>query len=140
VFQAKLVVDGLKDLALGPLSLLCAALGLIYDRDDPERRFRSLMRYGQDFDRWVDLFGEGEPPALPAASDDPEVTPALKSEGMDSYVTQIEQVLVEQYRRGGLTSKAKDAIDNAIDGLHDRDTRDENGPTDQGPPPPSPPQ
>jgi hypothetical protein len=43
--------------------------------------------------------------------------------GFDAYVARLERVLVEQYRRGGLTAKAKDAIDEAIDGLQQRDGR-----------------
>lgn len=128
VFQAKLIVDGLKDLVLSPVSLVAALAGLVLDRRDPGRSFYELLRWGHGFDRWVNLFGASQR-ALPAASEphasvSPTPTPSSSpSDGLDAYVTQLERVLVDQYRRGGLTAKAKDAIDQAIDGLQTRDKR-----------------
>jgi hypothetical protein len=130
VFQAKLLVDGLKDLVLAPVSLVAALVGVLLHREDPGRPFYALMRWGHGFDRWVNLFGRSRP-ALPPASapHDPITTLGANpstGEGIDAYVTRIERVLVEQYRRGGLTAKAKDAIDEAIDGLQDRGKRPPN--------------
>lgn len=127
VFQAKLVVDGLKDLVLSPVSLVAALLGLLLDRRDPGRSFYMVLRWGHGFDRWVNLFGSS-PQALPPASEAPAdelppITGASAGDGLDAYVTKLERVLVEQYRRGGLTAKAKDALDQAIDGLQARGRR-----------------
>lgn len=133
VFQAKLVVDGIKDLVLSPVSLVAALVGLLFDRRDPGRSFYMLLRWGHGFDRWVNLFGASQralPPAAethtngPMISPSPSPSPAASSgDGLDAYVTKLERVLVEQYRRGGLTAKAKDAIDQAIDGLQTRGKR-----------------
>jgi hypothetical protein len=132
VFQGKLLVDGLKDLVLAPVSLVAALVGLALDRDDPGRSFYAVLRWGHGFDRWVNLFG-ASPRALPPGSADGEPDPhegarpahegaheGAGTEGLDAYVTRLERVLVEQYRRGGLTAKAKDAIDQALDGLQNR--------------------
>ncbi|MCX4247340.1 hypothetical protein [Paraliomyxa miuraensis] len=126
VFQAKLFVDGVKDLVLAPVSLVAAVVGMVADRNDPGRAFRGVLQLGHAFDRWVNLFGRSEPdwsrsqPELPPApgSATSTATPAASTPGLDAYVARVEQVLVEQYRRGGLTAKAKDAIDQAIDSLH----------------------
>jgi hypothetical protein len=128
VFQAKLLVDGLKDLVLAPVSLVAALVGVLLHRDDPGRPFYALLRWGHGFDRWVNLFGRPRAALPPAAAPNDPITVALSSnpgagEGLDAYVARIERVLVEQYRRGGLTAKAKDAIDEAIDGLQERGKR-----------------
>ena len=120
VFQAKLLLDGIKDLVLVPASIVVGIYGLLSDRDEPGRSFYGLLAEARRFDRWVDLFG-----ALPAEQNAPEpapdaVTAALPPEGLDGYVRRLERVLVEQYERGGLTAKAKDALDDALDRLHER--------------------
>lgn len=123
VFQAKLVVDGLKDLVLSPVSLFAALVGLVLDRSDPGRSFYTVLRWGHGFDRWVNLFGASRralPPAPDPAAETHAVSPPAQGQGLDAYVTRLERVLVEQYRRGGLTAKAKDAIDHALDGLQTR--------------------
>jgi hypothetical protein len=121
VFQAKLLVDGLKDLVLAPVSLVAALAGLVFDREDPGRSFQAVLRWGHGFDRWVNLFGASQRALPPASEPTPEpATATAPKEGLDAYVVRLERVLVEQYRRGGLTAKAKDAIDQAIDGLQTR--------------------
>lgn len=135
VFQGKLFVDGIKDLVLSPVSLVAALLGLLLDRRDPGRSFYAVLRWGHGFDRWVNLFGASQR-ALPPASEPHADAPVTSSdppqaadprraanEGLDAYVARLERVLVDQYRRGGLTAKAKDAIDQALDGLHARGNR-----------------
>ena len=114
---------------LSPVSLVAALAGLVFDRRDPGRSFHELLRWGHGFDRWVNLFGASQR-ALPPASEAREEglptsasPPASSGDGLDAYVTKLERVLVEQYRRGGLTAKAKDAIDQAMDGLQARDKR-----------------
>jgi hypothetical protein len=127
VFQAKLFVDGVKDLVLFPVSLVAALVGLVIDRRDPGRSFYTLLRWGHGFDRWVNLFGASQralPPASETHADAPVASPPPSpGEGLDAYVTRLERVLVDQYRRGGLTAKAKDAIDQALDGLQARGNR-----------------
>lgn len=135
VFQAKLLVDGIKDLVFAPIALIAAIYGLVAQRDDPGRSFYMLLRWGHDFDRWVNLFGTSEPPkppalpptdstaTLPLDPGSPTATPGAPprpSATVDAYADRIEQVLVDQYRRGGLTAKAKDAIDRALDSIQER--------------------
>lgn len=136
VFQAKLLVDGLKDLVFAPIALVAALVGLLAHRDDPGRPFYTLLRWGHGFDRWVNLFGTHRARALPpapgapppgssstTAAPEPDDAPPHSSTTIDSHVDRVEQVLVDQYRRGGLTAKAKDAIDKALDSLHERPPR-----------------
>lgn len=137
VFQVKLLVDGLKDLVFAPVALIVAMVGLVTHREDPGRLFYTLLRWGHGFDRWVNLFGTSEPRALPPTGsasmrDASSATPSMPSSSphpggatrssstVDAYVDRIEQVLADQVRRGGLTARAKDAIDEALDSLQQR--------------------
>ncbi|MBL8972718.1 MAG: hypothetical protein JNK56_19160 [Myxococcales bacterium] len=122
VFQLKLVVDGLKDLVLAPVALVLALAGLVISPKDPGRPFYALLRWGLGFDHWVNMFGAVQP-ALPAArepggaaaADRPPAEPAPA--GIDAYLTRIEHVLLTQYRQGGLTTKARQALDDLLDRL-----------------------
>ena len=64
IFQAKLAMDGMKDVVLSPLSLLAASVDLVFPGKAPGHRFYSIMGIGERFDRWLCLF----PPA--AETDD----------------------------------------------------------------------
>jgi hypothetical protein len=57
VFQIKLVLDGLKDIVLSPLSLLVAAIGLISPVRS-ESAWKWLFSLGRKFDDWVNIFPE----------------------------------------------------------------------------------
>ena len=57
VFQAKLVVDGLRDLILVPISLVAAVFGLIAGGSDPGRYFEQVLRFGRRTETWINLFG-----------------------------------------------------------------------------------
>jgi hypothetical protein len=119
VFQVKLLVDGLKDLVLGPLSLLAGILDLVRGTDPAQGKFRGVLQAGAAFDRWVGLFDAVERSELGAAEQD----------SLDVQLRRIEALLVEQHERGGVTADAKQALDKALDLLEAR----------LGGPPPSPP-
>jgi len=68
-FQFKLVVDGLKDLALAQVALGAALVDLVRRDGSPGRRFYGIVRLSDRFDSWLDLHA-----ALERA---PEDTPHL---------------------------------------------------------------
>jgi len=57
IFQAKLWGDGLKDIVLAPLSLIAAALDLILGPGRKGFRLYGVLRMGERFDLWLNLFG-----------------------------------------------------------------------------------
>ncbi|HEX6132862.1 MAG TPA: hypothetical protein VFZ24_02690 [Longimicrobiales bacterium] len=60
IFQIKLVLDGLKDLALSPVSIGAALLDIVSPGPRPGHRFYAVMTLGERFDRWLNLFGASE--------------------------------------------------------------------------------
>jgi hypothetical protein len=68
IFQAKLWLEGFKDVVLMPLSLGAAAVDLLFRRSGGRGVLYSVMRLGDRFERWVHLYAaldeaEREPPA-----------------------------------------------------------------------------
>ena len=119
VFQLKLFLDGLRDAALIPISLVIAALDLLGIGPRPGRQFYLLLKLGRRTEYWINLFGaakSGESLASPARP------------GVDALVDRLERVVVREYERGGITTATKDALDRALDGITGQGTR--------GPPPP----
>jgi hypothetical protein len=118
-FQVKMVVEGLRDILLVPLTLGAAAFGLLFGGQHPERLYRDVLRAGYRFDGWLNLFGtigkrhpslrEGERGRAESDSEDPTI---------DQYFRAIETKLVEQHARGGVTRQAKEKVDRWLDTLH----------------------
>lgn len=88
VFQAKLFVDGFRDIVMSPISIALALLDFLTNGD----RFYRLLVLGRRTDRWINLFG------------------AHERAGLDDAVDRIERVLTEQYQRGDLPASARDTI------------------------------
>lgn len=105
-FQIKLAIDGVRDLILMPLSALGAVLTLFGVRDTP-LEFYNIVRWGKRTERAINLFGAAKPSPADRQSDE--------AVSVDSLLERVESLLVEQYRKGGVTAQAKDAIDRALD-------------------------
>ena len=105
-FQIKLAIDGVRDLILMPLSALGAVLTLFGVRDTP-LEFYNIVRWGKRTERAINLFGAAKPSPADRQSDE--------AVSVDTLLERVESLLVEQYRKGGVTAQAKDAIDRALD-------------------------
>lgn len=111
VFQVKLFVDGMRDLIMSPISLMAGFAGLLFDRHQPERWFEQVLHWGRRSEAWINLFGRrsfalsrrGKP----------------RGASFDQLVGEVENRLLEQYEKGGVTAQAKTVIDRAIDSLQD---------------------
>ena len=121
VLQAKLIVDGLRDLILVPASLLAAVISLLKTSDGvPGPQFYRLLEFGKDSERWINLFGAARQ-ATPSA-DSP---PPFGGGDMDDIVGRVEAFVVDEYKRGGLTAKAKERLDQIIAAAQHRATKNE---------------
>jgi hypothetical protein len=68
LFQAKLLVDGLKDLVLIKLALLAVVADLALGGRRRGRIFYGLLRGGERFDLWLNLYRPASAPATEAAA------------------------------------------------------------------------
>ena len=58
VLQLKLIVDGLRDLALMPLCFFAALFGIILHRERPGRYLYRILSYGRFSEKWIGLFDD----------------------------------------------------------------------------------
>ncbi len=115
VLQVKLVVDGLRDVILVPVSLIAGVIGLVRGRHESGNEFYDLLRLGRKSERWINLFGAAERVHGKVADDD-----VLPLNDIDEMVTRVESFIVDEYKTGGVTRQAKERLDRAIDVLHRR--------------------
>ncbi len=110
VFQGKLALDTLRDLALSPVSIGAAIAGVIRKPEDPGRYFYNLMQVGRHSDKWINLFS--------AAEKGGHQEPGKDTPSVDGLVDQLEGMILRQYEQGGVTKEAKEAIDRTLDKIH----------------------
>lgn len=102
-FQLKLLMDGLRDVLMSPVSLVAAAAGLLLEPRHPRRYFERALSFGRRTEEWINLFDHAREP---------------DEAGVDELFRRLEVRLIEQYQRGGMTSGAKQAIDVSLDRLY----------------------
>ncbi len=107
VFQVKLAIDAVRDLLFSPLSIAAAVIDLITGGEHPGRYFYAVLAAGGRTEGWINLFG------APNRTNGHELTSG-GGPTVDSFIKQIEGLVVEQYERGGLTASAKEAIDRSL--------------------------
>lgn len=56
IFQIKLTLDGIKDIVLSPLAIWVAIFDIVLGGKHRGRWFYKVMRFGERFDRWLNLF------------------------------------------------------------------------------------
>lgn len=107
VFQFKLFVDGIRDLLLVPVSLVVGVISLLKGGERPGTEFYDLLKFGRHTDHAINLFGAADRVHDPA---DDESVPDI-----DDLVSKVEDYVVDEYRRGGITAQAKERLDRALD-------------------------
>jgi hypothetical protein len=119
VLQAKLLVDGLRDLILLPASLIVGVFSLLSGEDGkPGNHFYRLLAIGKDSEHWINLFG-----ALENAPADLEMPETFPDSDIDRLLTRVETFVVEEHKRGGITAQAKNRFDQALDALQRKSKR-----------------
>jgi len=112
VFQFKLIVDGILDLVLLPVSLVVGLISLLGPGPKSGSGFYEFMRIGRRGERWINLFGAVERKHGHAAHADEFATMDL-----DDLVSRVESFLVDEYRNRGITSQTKQRLDAALESL-----------------------
>ena len=109
VFQLKMVVDNLRDLALMPVSLGAALFDLIFGGDRAGGLFYRVLRWGAQSERMIDVYSAIDRHGPIAV--DPNYT-------IDGVVARLERVVVRECEKGGTAASVKAAMDRVIDELH----------------------
>lgn len=113
VFQAKLLVDGLRDLLLVPASLVAGIWSLVSGENGrPGPQFYKLVSLGKQSELWIDLFK-----AYENAPEEVRREHEFAVRNMDELVDRFESFVVDEYERGGVTAQAKERIDKALDAI-----------------------
>ncbi|UCG75663.1 MAG: hypothetical protein JSV95_13265 [Gemmatimonadota bacterium] len=110
VFQGKLFVDGLRDAAMIPLSIVAAVMDLLGIGARAGRNFYDVVLFGRQTERWINLFSAADRLLPEGTADSPP-------SGLDVLLQRLEDMVVEEYQRGGITTSAKAAVDRALDNL-----------------------
>lgn len=113
VLQLKLIVDGLRDFILVPISLTVGTLSLLRGGDAKDSDFYRLLRLGRRSERWINLFGAVDRVYGPATGNE-----SFSAEDIDEMVERVESFVIDEYRKGGVTRQAKDRLDRALGSLH----------------------
>ncbi|MBT8447168.1 MAG: hypothetical protein KJO38_08475 [Gammaproteobacteria bacterium] len=121
VFQGKLFLDGLRDIALSPASLVLALVDVL-SGDRSGNRFYKLLSLGKRSDHWINLFGAAddadESGASPPADREQDPTSSAdRAANVDDVVQRLEGLVREQYRNGSMSETARRAINRGLDGL-----------------------
>lgn len=126
VFQFKLIVDGLRDLFLVPISLFAGLLSLVTSESGrPGPHFYQLLNVGKQSEHWIDLFG-----AMRHAPPDLVDRVRFPDANMDEILDNIETFVIDEERRGGMTAQARERFEKALRGFQDRRNSHTSGGTD----------
>jgi len=103
VLQIKLLADGIRDAILIPLSLFAALIGLVEGGSNCDEKFRRVIKLGRRSERWINLFGQKPPLGIehPAGS-------------MDNILSQVESIVLDQYRKGRTAEETRAAVKEAM--------------------------
>ena len=113
VLQLKLLVDGLRDLILLPLSLLAGILSIVTAKDGKlGLQFYQLLAWGKQSESWINLFG-----AVKNSPQKIEQPQPFGDQDIDVIVGRLESFVVDEVKRGGLTAQAKDRLDKILNAV-----------------------
>ncbi len=108
VFQLKLLLDGLRDAVLVPVSIAAAVYDLLAGAPS-RQRFYQVVVAARRSEAWIDLFEAANRVSPRAPSQDPEPL------GLDELARRLESLLVREEARGGLTHAARRSVDRLLD-------------------------
>lgn len=111
VLQFKLVIDGFRDFLLVPVSIVVGLFSLLRGGPRPGIEFYELLQLGRRSEKVINLFGAAD--RLPPSAADETGVPDI-----DDMVGRLEGFLVEEYKRGGITTQAKDRLDDLVDRIN----------------------
>lgn len=119
-FQGKLLLDGVRDVVLVPISIVAALIDLVAGERPAGRRFYGVVQLGRRSEHWINLFGAADRSPHANRWDHGE-----ESVRLDDLVEQVEKVVKDQYAEGGVTGSARNALNRALEVLNENVARRE---------------
>lgn len=122
VLQGKLVIDGIRDALLIPISFIAALISILQPGDERGRLFYEVVNMGKRSERWINLFGAAD--RLRVDAD------ATEAGSLDEYLAQVEDRIMSDYRDHEITRSAREAMDSLVERIEAarqkfRETRDQ---------------
>lgn len=117
IFTTKASLEALRDIALIPAAVIAGLTGMFLSPSKPDRYFQRVLELGDEFDEFIDLFGK-EKRRISGSRFDPldEAESPLR---VDDIFERIERLMFDEYKRGGVTAQAKEAIDHGLDAVQE---------------------
>jgi hypothetical protein len=81
LLQVKLLLDALRDIALSPLTLGAALIDLVRIKRHPPAFFRTVLRFGEKTDGWIDLWSGAS------------ATATGRRENVDTLLERVEEIV-----------------------------------------------
>ena len=119
VLQVKLLVDGLRDIVLVPASLIAGIASIATSKDGKlGLQFYHLLAWGKQTEVWINLFG-----AVENSPEKIEQRQPFGDQDIDDLVGRLESFVVDEVKRGGVTTQARDRLDKILNAMQ-RKNRD----------------
>lgn len=110
VFHGKLLLDGLRDFLLFPVSIVMTLVDLIRRDDPPGHRFYDVLHFARETEQWIDLFE-----AADRAPDTDRPRPNIDAPSLDDFVDDIGQKLKDGHEKGELSASAKQTVERILE-------------------------
>jgi ribosome-associated translation inhibitor RaiA len=107
VFQFKLFLNNLHNFFQIPLTLVVAAIDVIFKTEPEGERFYKTLEYGRMIDDSIDIYSV-------IAHREKSLN---KDFTVDAVVSQLEGVIAKEVQKGGSAASMKAALDKAIDAM-----------------------
>jgi hypothetical protein len=118
VLQVKLIVDGLRDIVLVPASLIAGIASIATSKDGKlGLQFYHLLAWGKQTEVWINLFG-----AVKNSPEEIKQPQAFGNKDIDDIVGSIESFVIDEVKRGGVTTQAKERLDKVLDAVQRKKT------------------
>ena len=117
IFATKASLEALRDIALIPAAVVAGVAGMLISPSKPDRYFQRVLEIGDEFDEFIDLFGKEKRRESGSRFDPPDE--GESSLRVDDIFERIEKVMFDEYKQGGVTAQAKEAIDRGLDAVHE---------------------
>ena len=120
VFQLKMFISNVRDVALMPVSLVAAFIGLFFKGERHGALFYRVLKWAAHSEKMIDVYSAIESDETTGQGINPNYT-------VDAAIARLEGVLVRECEKGGTASSIKAAMDRAIEQLH----KETSGPRDR---------